>query len=197
MMGFAQVDAPSIVTFSHGVSRAGVSRAGVDQFQTKWAWTWKTTAPSPAQRQVQAGMPKTKFLPVVSSKDKKPVATSESAPKASAAKDVRQASFDKPPTKWPRALGALDGGMEVRVKNPNNFQVRVGLRAGGKGKDFVVSPNGTETVRVPNGRYDIYFHYSSDPEGLYQGDSFTLNDNGVEIQIVKVVNGNYGIRKVK
>ena len=39
--------------------------------------------------------------------------------------------------------------------------------------------------------------YSSDPEGLYQGDSFTLSNNGVDIQIVKVVNGNYGIRKVK
>ncbi len=50
---------------------------------------------------------------------------------------------------------------------------------------------------MPNGRYDIYLQYSSDPEGLYQGDSFTLSNNGVEIQIVKVVNGNYGIRKVK
>jgi hypothetical protein len=35
------------------------------------------------------------------------------------------------------------------------------------------------------------------PTAIYQGDDFTLNDNGVEIQIVKAVNGNYGIRKVK
>ena len=89
------------------------------------------------------------------------------------------------------------GSHEVRVKNPNDFKVRVGLRSDGKGKDFIVSPNGTESVNVPNGRYDIYFNYSSDPSGLYQGDSFTLNDNGVEITITKVVNGNYGIRKVK
>ena len=87
--------------------------------------------------------------------------------------------------------------MEVRVKNPNDFKVRVGLRSGGMGKDFLVDANASQSVRVPNGRYAIYFHYSTDPEGLYQGDSFTLNDNGVEIQIVKVVNGNYGIRKVK
>ena len=58
-------------------------------------------------------------------------------------------------------------------------------------------PNSTESVRVPNGSYDIYFNYSTDPDGLYQGDSFTLQNNGVEITITKVMNGNYGIRKVK
>ena len=77
------------------------------------------------------------------------------------------------------------------------FNVRLGLRSDGKDKDFIVSPNGTESVKVPNGCYDTYFNYSSDPTGLYQGDSFTVNDNGVEITITKVVNGNYGIRKVK
>jgi hypothetical protein len=98
---------------------------------------------------------------------------------------------------WPKYSGELLGRMEVRVTNPNEFRVRVGLRSDGKGRDFNVEPNATEFVRVPNGRYDIYFQYSSDPDGLYQGDSFTLKGNGAEIQIVKVVNGNYGIRKVK
>jgi hypothetical protein len=87
--------------------------------------------------------------------------------------------------------------MEVRVKNPNEFKVRVGLRSDGRGQDFIVTANGTDSVHVPNGRYDIYFQYSTEPDSLYQGDSFTLSDNGVEIQIVKIVNGNYGIRKVK
>lgn len=87
--------------------------------------------------------------------------------------------------------------MEVRVKNPNAFKVRVGLRSDGKGRDFIVAPNITESVRVPNGRYDVYFQYSTEPEALYQGDGFTLKDNGVQISIVEVVNGNYGIRKVK
>jgi len=102
-----------------------------------------------------------------------------------------------PPTNWPSYSSELTGLHEVRVKNPNDFKVRVGLRSEGKGKDFVVSPNGMESVKVPNGRYDIYFNYSSDLGGLYQGDSFTLENNGVEITITKVVNGNYGIRKVK
>ena len=106
-------------------------------------------------------------------------------------------AFSSPPTNWPSNSGELKGSHEVRVKNPNDFNVRVGLRSDGKGKDFIVSPDGTESVNVPNGRYEIYFHYSSDPSGLYQGDSFTLENNGVEITITKVVNGNYGIRKVK
>jgi ankyrin repeat protein len=102
-----------------------------------------------------------------------------------------------PPPNWPGYSSELTGLHEVRVKNPNDFKVRVGLRSDGKGKDFIVSPNETESVNVANGRYDIYFNYSSDPGGLYQGDSFTLENNGVEITITKVVNGNYGIRKVK
>lgn len=101
------------------------------------------------------------------------------------------------PKGWPPMNGGVAGGMEVRVRNPNEFSVKVGLRSGGKGKDFTVDANGVESVYVANGRYDIYFQYSTDPDGLYQGDSFTLSNNGVEIRIVKVVNGNYGIRKVK
>jgi len=59
-----------------------------------------------------------------------------------------------------------------------------------------VPPNNTKSVEVPDGKYDIYFAYSSDPDGVYQGDSFTLTNNGVEIQTLKVVNGNYGIRRI-
>ena len=114
-----------------------------------------------------------------------------------AAGDAANPSFEKPPDNWPPYFGELQGSMEVRIRNPNDFKVRVGLRSEQKGRDFEVSANGVSSAYVPNGRYDIYLQYSSDPEGLYQGDSFTLSNNGVEIQIVKVVNGNYGIRKVK
>ena len=100
------------------------------------------------------------------------------------------------PTGWPRHNGELAGSQEVRVKNPNSFKVTVGLRSDGRGKDFTISDNSMNSVFVPNGKYEIYFQYSTDHDGLYQGDSFTLSNNGVEIQIVKVVNGNYGIKKV-
>jgi len=91
----------------------------------------------------------------------------------------------------------LNGQNEVRVRNPNDFEVTAGLRAARAGVDFAVPANGINSIFVPDGRYDIYFVYSSKPDALFQGDSFTLRGNGVEIQIVKVVGGNYGIRRVK
>ena len=75
--------------------------------------------------------------------------------------------------------------------------VTAGLRSSKKGKDFSIPAGAMRSAYVPNGRYDIYFRYSNDDEGIYQGDSFTLAGNGVEIQIVKRTDGNYGIRKVK
>lgn len=91
----------------------------------------------------------------------------------------------------------LQGSNPVRVRNPNVFEVATGIRTGRKGKDFDVPANGVQTVYVPNGKYEVFFIYSDKPDALFQGDSFTLDGNGIEIQIVKVVNGNYGIRQVK
>lgn len=98
----------------------------------------------------------------------------------------------------PRFNKTLNGTHEVRVLNPNNFLVTVGVRSGDSGKDFEVKANGSrESIFVPNGSYDIYFVYSDHPDDLYQGDSFSINGNGVQITITQVVDGNYGIRKVK
>lgn len=91
----------------------------------------------------------------------------------------------------------LIGNNEVRIKNPNDYIVYAGVRSGDLGKDFQIAANNTASIFVPNGHYQIYFVYSNKPNDLYQGENFTLNDNGIEIQIVKVVGGNYGIRRVK
>jgi hypothetical protein len=91
----------------------------------------------------------------------------------------------------------LNGENEVRVRNPNEFAVNVGVRSGNSGTNFAVSAYGVNSVFVPDGGYDIYFIYSNKPDALFRGDSFTLRSNRVEIQIVKVVNGNYNIQQVK
>lgn len=91
----------------------------------------------------------------------------------------------------------LNGSNEVRVRNPNDFNVLVGLRYGNRGRDFEVPANGVSSIFIPNGKYEIYFIYSNKPDALFKGDDFSLNNNGIEIQIVKVVGGNYGIRQVK
>jgi len=125
--------------------------------------------------------------------------------------EVQQLKTSSPPNKSPskeedetRALPllppyevSLKGGNEVRVSNPNDFSVVSGVRNGKAGMNLHVPANGTASVFVPDGKYDIFFVYSNKPDALFQGDSFTLNDNGVEIRIVKVVGGNYGIRQVK
>jgi len=92
---------------------------------------------------------------------------------------------------------SLDGNNEVRIRNPNDFDVTVGLRSGRSGRDFQVVANRVASVFVPDGEYEIYFIYSNKPDALFKGDDFSLNDNGVEIQIVKVVGGNYGIKRIK
>ncbi|MDO8586816.1 MAG: hypothetical protein Q7T82_07210 [Armatimonadota bacterium] len=103
-----------------------------------------------------------------------------------------------PASPLPPFSGPLDEGThEVRIRNPNRFAVKTGLRMGGKGKDFDVPARGKTSVFVPNGRYSIYFVYSNKPRALFRGDSFTLGNCGIQIQIVKVVNGNYRIRQVK
>lgn len=89
------------------------------------------------------------------------------------------------------------GTNEVRIRNPNEFAVTVGLRSAGKGRDFAVAEKTSASTLVPDGMYEIYFVYFTDPKALYRGDTFSLQGNGVEIQIVRVVNGNYAIRRVK
>lgn len=86
---------------------------------------------------------------------------------------------------------------EVRVRNPNPMSVVTGLRTKKGGRDFKVPPLRTASVTVPDGNYGIYFVYSNKPDVLFQGDSFTLKSNGVEIHLVQVVGGNYGIQRVK
>ncbi len=97
----------------------------------------------------------------------------------------------------PPFKNVLIGSNEVRIKNPNNFSVTVGLRSGRNGRDFQVVANGIASVFVPNGAYEIFFVYSDRPDDLFKGDDFSLKDNGVEIQITQVVGGNYGIQRVK
>ena len=117
--------------------------------------------------------------------------------KFSAEQSLKPKVHEKDQTQLPHFKKPLVGPNEVRVKNPNHFDVKVGLRDGDRGKNFEVAANGMASVFVPNGAYKIYFIYSNKPGALFQGNDFSLNNNGIEIQIVKVVGGNYGIRQIK
>jgi hypothetical protein len=120
--------------------------------------------------------------------DSKTIVSSEvSVPSAATSQRLAQSS--------PR--DALAGSNPVRVTNPNEFGVQVELRSRGLARAFAVQPNDSTTVHVADGTYDIFFVYSNEEDATYQGDGFTLSHNGVEIRIVKVVDGNYGIRRVR
>lgn len=111
-----------------------------------------------------------------------------------------QAYAEKGRSLLPPFTKALKGSHEVRVVNPNAFPVQTGIRSDKSGRDFDIPAFGTESVKVPNGTYEIYFVYSENPGlpgQLHQGDNFTIRGNGIQITITKVAGGNYGIRKVK
>lgn len=101
------------------------------------------------------------------------------------------------PEVWPELARPLRGSNKIVVKNPNEFFVRAGVRSGRDGTDTVIGAGLSESFQAPNGRFDVYFQYPTDENSVYQGDSFDLQDKGIEIEIVKVVDGNYGVRKLK
>jgi len=108
-----------------------------------------------------------------------------------------EAGVALPTNLLPRHPSELVGTREVRIRNPNGFAVLAGIRSGDRGANLTIPANAQRSAYVPDGRYDIFFVYSNKSDALFQGDSFTLKGSGVEIKIVKVVGGNYGIRQVK
>jgi HEAT repeat protein len=116
--------------------------------------------------------------------------------KQAAAEALYKMGCEVLPPQWPRYSEELIGLNSVYVSNPNEFDVRVGIRCGNRGHDFVVPSGGESMFSVPDGSFDIYFQYSSDLLTLFQGDQISLRGNSIEIRIQKVSGGNYHIRKV-
>jgi hypothetical protein len=86
---------------------------------------------------------------------------------------------------------------QIRIMNSHEFPIKVGLRSGDKGRDSIVPSIGEASFFVPDGKYDIYFQYATDPGSLYQGDSFEVSSSKVEIQLKSMGAGDYKIRKIK
>jgi len=83
----------------------------------------------------------------------------------------------------------LTGRNELRVSNPNNFAVWVAVRSEGRGVDFLVFENGSETVNLPDGRYDISFVYTTRPDEIMPGGSVNLSGHSVELRTLKLAAG--------
>jgi hypothetical protein len=90
------------------------------------------------------------------------------------------------------------GSNYLTVVNPNEYDARVGLRAGKRlGRNFVVRARRSVRVAIPNGRFNVFFQFANQPDALFQGDPIEVRSATVTIRLVAVQNGNYGISQVK
>ena len=84
----------------------------------------------------------------------------------------------------------LKGPNALRVSNPNDFPVWVGVQSEGRGVDFLVFENASETVNLPDGNYDLCFVYSTRPDELLQGGTVQLKGHSEELRTIKRAAGN-------
>lgn len=106
----------------------------------------------------------------------------------------------------------LNGKNVVKIKNPNDFGVTYGIRSKDPvgyslGFDSYLKSQGSDTVHLQPGNYDLFLVYDEKPDALYKGDSFNIQTSydlqkgtkATEVTIIlqKVVGGNYPIRRIK
>lgn len=86
------------------------------------------------------------------------------------------------------------GAYEVRVQNPTESRVKVGLRSGSGGKDVTISPGGSASFRVDQNTYDIFYVFSDNPYVLHRGGGINLSEFGVADVEVTLIDESYDIR---
>lgn len=89
------------------------------------------------------------------------------------------------------------GRNTLRIRNPNDYDATVGLRAGSRGVDIVVPANRSASVQLLDGQFLVYFLFSDRPYGLFQGNNISLYGHTAEMRLEGVVNGNYGIHQMR
>ncbi len=87
----------------------------------------------------------------------------------------------------------ITGVNHVKFSNPNGFSVNVSLRDGEKGLDFTVFPQDSLLVDLPDGSFDVYFVYSSQPRSLYRGQTFYLQRGKATFTILRTADGQYAL----
>jgi hypothetical protein len=92
--------------------------------------------------------------------------------------------------------GSPDGLNTLRVTNPNEYGARVKVRSGTETADLRVAAHSDDSVRLPDGTYQVFFQFSDRPGQRFQGDDVSLHGTVAEIRLVSVANGNYGLRPV-
>jgi len=97
----------------------------------------------------------------------------------------------------PPGLKSYVGMNRVRIQNPSDRSVLVGLRTPKCGENLNIPANEIRSFFMPNGTCKIYFVFSDMPGKLFQGADFRLAGNAIEITLTRVADGNYTIKQIK
>ncbi|UCC29289.1 MAG: hypothetical protein JSU86_13935 [Phycisphaerales bacterium] len=109
------------------------------------------------------------------------------------------------PVKWgmlqhpdiPKGTPIPTGPSLIKVVNPVRDTVLVIFSSNGYAGSFFVEHGEASQYSVSNGRYQMFFIYSDEPEALYQGDDVTVWNQISIITLQLVPDGNYNIRRIR
>ncbi len=93
--------------------------------------------------------------------------------------------------------GLRHGAYEVRIHNPSDTTVKVGLRAGEGGKNVSIPPRSTESIRVDRANYELYYVFADNPYVLHKGGGIDLDSYWMADVEVTLFNEDYDLRTLE
>ncbi|HOV34190.1 MAG TPA: hypothetical protein PLX23_12605 [Candidatus Hydrogenedens sp.] len=81
-----------------------------------------------------------------------------------------------------------DGSYEMKIYNPLDTPIKVGIRSGKRGKDISIPAGNTKTLKVPRGNYQIVYIREDDPSLLQEGGTIQIDGlfvGDVEVHLLK------------
>jgi len=103
----------------------------------------------------------------------------------------------RPKAKLPAYRWSLRrGAYEIRIHNPSDASVKVGLRAGEGGKDITIPAGGSQSVRVDRANYNLYYVFSDSPYVLHRGEGINLESYWMADVEVTLFNESYDFRTI-
>lgn len=81
-----------------------------------------------------------------------------------------------------------DGSYEIKIYNPLDTSVKVGLRSGKRGKNVSIPAGGVKSIKVPRGDYQFVYIRDDEPTELQQGGNVTIDGlfvGDIEVMLLK------------
>lgn len=81
-----------------------------------------------------------------------------------------------------------EGSYEIKIYNPLDTSVKVGLRSGKRGKNISIPAGSVKSIKVPRGDYQFVYIRDDEPTELQQGGSVTIDGlfvGDIEVMLLK------------